>query len=524
MLRGSLATKCLVLFGSAIVLIVLGALVFPWLRMNALIDAGQLEVSRHLVAAWARDDMGETGGAVEHAGIVARRLTPEEAVGQAAQDPFVGRALTALGGDARASDYQEARWAWLEREYRYASASRRLSGELDSIVVLERRSLQASRLLILNSVYLSWAGLIVIALALPVFYLITRKLVLRPVRRLTRAAELVRQGNLTIRADITTGDEFEQLAETINSMLGDLRTSDERLRAINAALDLRLTELAENNSALYEAAKLKGEFLANVSHELRTPLNSIIGFTELLMEMAKADAAGVEAGGTAHKRVRYLENIQTGGRNLLGLIDSLLELARIEAGRVEMHIEPMSLKSACEGLVGLIYPLAQRQGVEVKLDVPDDLPLVETDVRKFQQVIFNFLSNAVKFTRPREATGRAPTVALRAERLRGEEERVRVSVIDNGPGIPREEQDRVFEKFYQLDRGHTRRHEGTGLGLAISKELASLLHAEIQLESEVGRGSMFSLILPLSIKGMPAAESRLEARFRAALAGRREFE
>lgn len=529
MLKGSLARKCLVLFGAAIVLIVIGALVFPWLRMTALVDEVQLELSRSLASAWREAGPGvATAVGEERAGIIARRLDPGQARASAANDPFIGRALAVLQADAAVDDYQEARWTRFEREYRFAQAER-IPGGLAGLLVLERRSLLASRMLVLNTTYLVWAGLLVISLALPVFYLITRKLVLRPVRRLTRTAELVREGNLSIRAELNTGDEFEQLGETLNSMLGDLKTSEDRLRAINAALDSRLTELAASNTALYEAAKVKGEFLASVSHELRTPLNSIIGFAELLMELARADAERPDPGADAHKRVRYLENILTAGRNLLALINSLLELARIEAGRVDLAVEPMRLAEACEALTGLIYPQAQRKGVEVVLEASPDLPVVRTDVRKFQQIVFNFLSNAVKFTDPQEKTGRVPRVVLRAERLLGgqaghADERVRVSVIDNGPGIPRDEHARIFEKFYQLEQGHTRGHAGTGLGLAICKELASLLHAEIQVESEVGRGSMFSLILPLSIEGEPAAESELEAKFKAALAGRTGFQ
>ena len=153
--------------------------------------------------------------------------------------------------------------------------------------------------------------------------------------------------------------------------------------------------------------------------------------------------------------------------------------------------------------------------------------MIETDAKKFQQVVFNFLSNAVKFIEPESRTGRPGLIVLRVERLRAAtdhgQDRVRISVIDNGPGIPREDLDRIFDKFTQLDGGHTREHTGTGLGLAISKELAEILQGEIQVESEPGRGSMFSLILPLRIDADAAAEHRLEAALRGTLAGRREW-
>jgi signal transduction histidine kinase len=578
MWRGlSLANKCLLVFGVAVVLIVLAALSVPWLRMTALIDGGQLELSRQMsntwesLAAqqraapgiaplpgsnWPLPHIEGLGAKEEHGGIIARRVTLDQAASMAQTDPFIGRAIALFRADPKRSDVQESKWSGTTREYRYAKADRTPT-KLTGVVLLERRSVEAARLLILNTVYLLSAGAAVLGCAMLAMYIIVRKLILQPVKALKGTAERVREGNLAIRSDIHTGDEFEQLAETFNSMLTDLQSGQDRLRSINAAMDLKLHELAESNTTLFQAAKVKGEFLANVSHELRTPLNSIIGFAELLMETARADAAraieftaaagadtpgaasGGELGATYSKRIRYLENILTAGRNLLALINSLLEMARIEAGRVELHVERMNLRDSCEGLLGLIAPLAEKRGVALKLEVSDDAPVIRTDVKKFQQIIFNFLSNAVKFIEPIERTGRQPLVILRAERLLGappvssggEDGRarpamdlIRVSVIDNGPGIAKEEQEHVFEKFYQLDGGHTREHTGTGLGLAICKELASILQCEIQLVSEVGRGSMFSLIMPPAFGEEHAEESALEARFRGSLASGRKWD
>ncbi len=256
-----------------------------------------------------------------------------------------------------------------------------------------------------------------------------------------------------------------------------------------------------------------------MSHELRTPLNSIIGFTELLQEIAKADAESESPPTNVHRRIRYTDNILTAGRSLLNLINSLLEMARIEAGKVDLRIERMNLRDACEGLLGLITPQADKKGVTLKLEVADDLPTIRTDPRKFQQIIFNFLSNAVKFTPSAErasekpSTLRIPEVTLRAERLppggADDEERIRVSVIDNGPGIPKEEQERIFEKFYQLEGGHTREQSGTGLGLAISKELAQVLGGQLQVISNPGQGSMFSIILPVEFPETAAQQQSL---------------
>lgn len=566
-LRGlSLAKKCLLLFGAATVFIVLVAMMLPWLRMNALIDQGQLELSRQMMANWERYNnpnalirrdpasgvirsepwqpfrFNLSTGRPDRSGVDAREFDLDGA--RANEDPFVRRAIESFIEDPSRVDYQEASWAGTERIYRYAKAVHRVvrdpavaagvplpgatpaapapapAGEgaapprpgelrLVGMVELKRPSVQAGQLLLLNTTYVLGAGAFVLCLAMLVFWLITRKLVLRPVRQLTVVAERVREGGLNTRAELDTGDEFQQLGETINSMLNDLQAGQDRLRAINAALDVKLNELAEANNALYQSAKAKGEFLASVSHELRTPLNSINGFAELLLEVAKNDAEAPDPAPTVLKRIRYLENILTAGRGLLALINSLLEMARIEAGKVDLRVERMDLRDACEGLLGLIGPLADRKGVQLVLEASDDLPVLRTDPRKFQQIIFNFLSNAVKFSHTADRAPTPPRIILRAERLpdAGADAvpRVRVSVIDNGPGIPKEEQDKIFEKFYQVRGGLEREQGGTGLGLAISKDLATILKGEVQVISDAGQGSMFSLIVPVSIDDVPIA-------------------
>jgi len=542
----SLANKCLLLFGGAIVLIVLAASSAPWLRMNALVDEGQLELSRQMVATWELLDQSKpdsslratTDAVINRVGIAARRLSLDQARELAKTDSFIANALNEVEDEAHPADVQTPRWIGTTREYRYAKAVRNGMGgskpdqnaTLQGLVLLERRSFQASRLLLINTVYLLSAGSLVLGLAVLVFYLITHKLILSPVRALKDTAERVREGNLGIRSEISTGDEFQELAETFNVMLVDLQSGQDQLRSINSALDLKVNELAESNVALYDAAKLKGEFLASISHELRTPLNSIIGFADLLLDVARADAAsaGPEIPPVLSKRLRYLDNIQTAGRTLLDMINSLLEMAKIEAGKIEIHPTKVVLRDACESLVGLIYPLADRKGITLKIEINDDVPVITTDLKKLQQIVFNFLSNAVKFTEPTEKSGKPAVVTLRAEKILGaadasHAERVRLSVLDTGPGIPTDEQTRVFEKFHQLDGTHTREHTGTGLGLAIAKELAHILQGEIQLVSDPGRGSMFSVILPLEFDPGRAPESRLEAKFRGSLSGRREW-
>src|SRR3984885_6352766 len=186
-------------------------------------------------------------------------------------------------------------------------------------------------------------------LAIVIFYLVTTRLILQPVRVLQETAEKVSEGDLNIRSDINTGDEFQVLSETFNTMLANLKNSADQLRAVNKSLDLKLGQLAESNVALYESNRLKSEFLANVSHELRTPLNSILGFAELLKELTLPSSDP--------KIVRYIQNIVTAGHNLLDLINDLLDLAKIEAGKMEGRAEQLSLTDLFEALITVLKRL-----------------------------------------------------------------------------------------------------------------------------------------------------------------------
>lgn len=521
----SLATKCLMLFGGASAGIIAIALTLPLVRMNGLVGASELEVARTVYAAWVRLDERQDAP-VSLAGASVRTLSLEQAREESENSRFLRRAFERMDGDRREAESFDADWSGWTRVHRYARARRGADGSLAEIVLIEHRADGAARKLIVNFLYLLAAGSVVLAVALVVFAALTSRLILRPVLSLQRTAERVREGHLDTRSHIDTGDEFEELAETINLMLAELERQQDQLRSANIALDSRLTELTEANSALFESARLKGEFLASVSHELRTPLNAIIGFAELLLEIARSDIA---TGGEGRpiipgpdalaKRERYLVNIVSAGRTLLEMIETLLEMAKIEAGRVDIRPGVLQVNEACQALVGLIHPLARKKEVEVTLDLPGEPPVIETDPKKFNQIVFNLLSNAVKFSGGPEL-GRPGRVILRIERLAGGEtdDKVRISVIDNGPGIAPEDQKRIFDKFHQVDSSHTRAHTGTGLGLAIVSELTRLLQGEVQLESEIGQGSMFSVILPMRLDIQAAEEAKLEARFRGALA------
>jgi len=331
-------------------------------------------------------------------------------------------------------------------------------------------------------------------------------------------------------------------------MLAALQTGQDQQRAINASLDEKINQLAERNDTLHQAARIKGEFLANVSHELRTPLNSILGFAELLEEQAAREAETVEESSKLQRRRRYTDNILSAGRSLLDLINGLLEMAKVEAGKVDLKITAFTAKDLTEQLIAMMRPQADKRGVELTLELEGNLPEMRTDRGKLQQVVFNLLANAVKFTgdmaeelrskqqqRAAEAelSGLPPPtempppakVTLRIEPLitrnpeTGEtQDRIRICVLDTGPGISPEDQPKIFDKFTQLDSGYGRKHAGTGLGLAICKELTSVLQGEMQLQSQLGRGSMFSVIVPVHLNAATTAEKKLELAFRGNLA------
>ena len=320
-------------------------------------------------------------------------------------------------------------------------------------------------------------------LAIVLFAVITQKLVLKPVRQLRNVADKVAEGDLAVRSTIRTGDELQRLGESFNEMLSAIADQTEKLRAANRALDLKLGELAEANVSLFEANKVKSEFLANVSHELRTPLTSIIGFADLL-------------GGMDDDRVRrYAQNVSASAKNLLGLINDILDLARIEAGKVQVRWDKVSLIDTCQTLLALMTPLADKKQLRVDAHLPEDLPIVATDVGKCQQILYNLLSNAIKFT---PAGGSVVLSAVVEPDPQGGAGEVAVSVADTGPGIAEADQQRIFEKFYQSDRSLTKESAGAGLGLSIAKELAVLLGGRLTLKSSPGQGAVFTLHLPIA--------------------------
>ena len=330
-------------------------------------------------------------------------------------------------------------------------------------------------------------------------YAIVRYVVVKPVLHLKDVSDSIAKGNLDLRADIRTGDEFEELSHAFNRMLRHLVAVQEELRQVNHDLDIKVDELAKVNLALFETNNLKSQFLATMSHELRTPLNSILGFSDVLGGAANLD----------DRQHRYVRNIQTSGKDLLTLINDILDLAKIESGKMELHVAELSLLDLIERLLGMVRPLAEKKNIDLIGEVAPSIPLLKQDTGKVQQILYNLLSNAIKFT---PEGGRVRVLARRVDN-----EYFELVCDDTGVGIALEEQETIFEKFRQgnLTPGGnsalTREFAGTGLGLSIVKELSKLLGGEVSLQSELGKGSTFTVRLPYQIREqLPIPEDPLQ--------------
>ena len=342
-----------------------------------------------------------------------------------------------------------------------------------------------------NRAILLATAIITVFLAMLVAYAIVRYVIVKPLDHLRNVSEEIRRGNLDARADVHTADEFEELGLAFNRMLRGLVDSQEELRKVNSSLDGKVDELAQANMHLYEMNRLKSDFLATMSHELRTPLNSIIGFSDVLGSIASLD----------EKQLRYVQNIRTSGRMLLEMINDILDLAKIEAGKMEVRPTVFAVESVVSAQCDMARPLAERKRIDLLHDVGPGLEAVEQDQAKVQQILANLLSNAVKFT---PEGGRVDVIGRLDESEEGPAKAFLIEVVDTGVGIAEEERQTIFEKFrqghvFQGDDAMTREFSGTGLGLSIVRELCRLLGGDVSVESQLGRGSQFTIRLPLRL-------------------------
>src|SRR5947199_3926879 len=273
--------------------------------------------------------------------------------------------------------------------------------------------------------------------------------------------------------------EKQRLRAERQSLVARLKDSNRYLMRQHAALRRADEEILQVNRQLEQSSRYKSEFLANMSHELRTPLNAIMGFSEILLDLTMNLTAG--------ERTEFLRNIHSSGQHLLGLINDVLDLAKIEAGKMELHAEAMVVKDAIQEVTGILDPMARQQGLQVTTVGAANAEVIKADRSKFKQVLYNLLSNAVKFTPP---PGRI-TLTVQDSR-----EQLTVSVQDTGIGMKPEDPPKLFREFEQIDGSYTRRYQGTGLGLALCRRFVQMHGGRIWAESQFGKGSTFTFTIP----------------------------
>ncbi len=296
-----------------------------------------------------------------------------------------------------------------------------------------------------------------IALSLLLGYVISTSLV-RPVRQMEARLREVAAGDFLRRVEIPNRDELGTLAADLNRMS---------------------EELGRAYSELEAASRHKSEFLANMSHELRTPLNAILGFSEVLSDRLFGDLND--------KQIEYVRDIHSSGRHLLSLINDILDLSKVEAGRMELAVAPFDLPTMIDNTLLLVRDRASVRGIALDVDVDERIQAFTGDERRVKQILLNLLSNAVKFT---PTGGRIGVVAK--PKVDGG---VTIAVSDTGIGIPREKQSLLFQAFQQIDNDDGVKREGTGLGLALARRLAEMHGGSIWVDSEPGRGATFTFSL-----------------------------
>lgn len=286
-------------------------------------------------------------------------------------------------------------------------------------------------------------------------------------------------------------EKLQAQNEELEAQTEELEAQKEELEALNEEFQQQSEELQEQNVELEtqrqqvaEANRLKSEFLSNMSHELRTPLNSVMALSRVLIMQAKDKLSEEEA--------NYLEIIERNGKQLLNLINDILDLSKIEAGRMDVSPRLFSPKATIETIVESLEPLAEDKGIEVIQKIPDDLPKIESDESRVHQILQNIIGNAVKFTEKGSVTVSAS----------GDAQKIYIRIKDTGIGISEKDRRHIFDEFRQADGSSARLFEGTGLGLAIAYKAAKMLGGDISVESALGQGATFTVTLPIKWEGL----------------------
>ena len=328
-------------------------------------------------------------------------------------------------------------------------------------------------------------GLMIVAVALLLLgYGLIRTRVTAPVGRLAAAARRVEAGEYGDRVPVKGQDELARLSRAFNQMSGAVERDVEERRET-------ATELAQAREDADSANRAKSAFLANMSHELRTPMNAIIGYSEMLIE--ELEEEGLE------DYIPDIRKVHGAGRHLLALINDILDLSKIEAGRMDLYLERFEVRTMLEEAVATIQPLVSRKDNRLVIEFEGDLGAMRADLTKVRQSIFNLMSNAAKFTEN-------GTITLAARReVRGETAELVFSVSDSGIGIPADKLDTIFEEFSQADVATTRNYGGTGLGLPISRRFCQMMGGDIEVSSSPGKGATFTMRLPAQVDALAAA-------------------
>jgi PAS domain S-box-containing protein len=285
--------------------------------------------------------------------------------------------------------------------------------------------------------------------------------------------------------DRTKEVENERLYEELKRFSAEL---EDRVREATRDLEERNLRLQWQSQELEKAYRLKSEFLANMSHELRTPINALIGYAALMLDRIYGDLTP--------KQEEGLHRIQVSSQHLLALINDILDLAKIEAGKMPVYLERISLNELLQDIAAQMEPMIRRKGLQFNLEMPDEPVHMDTDRTKVRQIVLNLMSNAVKFTQQ-------GSVSLSA---RVQRSKVRITVSDTGIGIHPQDLEVIFEEFRQVDQSRTREYGGTGLGLSITRKLIALLGGDIAVSSQYGRGSAFTVTLPIQSESLTAEE------------------
>jgi len=270
--------------------------------------------------------------------------------------------------------------------------------------------------------------------------------------------------------------------ETTSEDITERKRAEEELKKYRLHLEEliqeRTSELISAKERAEAADRLKSAFLATMSHELRTPLNSIIGFTGILLQ-------GL-VGPLNDEQKKQLNMVKTSANHLLSLINDVLDISKIEAGQLQVEHEPFDLPKSIRKIEHTVRPLAEKKHLTLNVIISPDIGIIKSDMRRVEQILLNLLSNAIKFT---EEGGITLMCTM-------QNETVKINVEDTGIGIKTEDIDKIFRPFLQIDSGITRKYEGTGLGLSICKKLVRLLGGDIRVQSEYGKGSIFTFTIP----------------------------